>query len=61
MIGTLPSCQSSSKNVIVFDQAMERRVTSSSHRSIVRSYGCYATGFVTKVFITAIAVVEIWT
>src|ERR1700749_2175690 len=33
MIGTLPSCQSSSKNVRVFDQLTGRNIVSSSRRS----------------------------
>src|ERR1700733_6667754 len=58
MIGTLPSCQSSSKNVQVFDQtvlglAMERRVTlfSCAMGAQARSsYGVYRydTAFVTR-------------
>ena len=35
MIGTLPSCQSPSKNVTVFDQLMVRLIESSSHHPIV--------------------------
>jgi hypothetical protein len=35
MIGTLPSCQSSSKNVQVFDQATERIIESSFRGPIV--------------------------